>query len=175
MLVDTEYIKNLLGITTTDDDETLTQLLKARHVEFSYFESEARTEYYDGTGTNQLFVEYSPITAIDSIYDDYDREFTADTKIDSDNISFNDEQGIIYLDAGVFCKYHQNIKIIYTAGYTLANVPHDLKLAIAQFVMADYLELKGGVNAFEGESTTYKPKNLRDQAEQIINKYRFLR
>lgn len=175
MLITISYVKSLLGITTTTDDTLMTSLLGARSVDFEEFESVARTEYKSGDKSHILFMDHHPITAVASIYDDVDLTYGADTLIDSSDYSFITGKGIIFLKSGYFAKGINNVKVTYTAGYTTATVPEDLKLAIANLVIADYLELKGGVNAFEGESLTYKPANLRKQAKAIMEGYRMPR
>jgi hypothetical protein len=175
MLIDTDYIKTLIGITNTDDDALLNQILRARNVGFEEFESASRTEYKSGDQSHIIFMDHHPITAITSIYDDNDLNYTADTLVASTDYSYVAEQGMIFIKAGYFAKGTNNVKVTYTAGYTSATIPEDLKLALAHLVIADYLELKGGVNAFEGESLTYKPANLRKQANETLNSYRMTR
>ena len=83
MKIELEDLKGALGVTTDDDDVLLTDIISriGKQVE-SYcnreFDSEERTEYYNGDGTNKLRVNHYPITAIDSIYDDTDREYGLD-------------------------------------------------------------------------------------------------
>jgi len=38
--------------------------------------------------------------------------------------------------------------------------------------LADYIEIKGGINVLEGETVTYKPGNLRKQAFDTLDRYR---
>jgi len=175
MLITLAYVKRKLGLTNSDDDLVLTDFINARSKDFEDLESEERTEYYDGDGTSSLILRHLPITSIKAIYDDLDRVYGSDTLIDSGDYTFYTAEGIVKLDVGCFMRGIRNVKITYTAGYTEATIPEDFKLALAQFVMADYLEVKGGVNAFEGETLTYKPANLRKQAEAIWEKYRIWR
>lgn len=175
MLIEIDYIKTLLGITNKVDDALFNQILRAKSVDFEEFESASRTEYKSGDQSPMLFMDHHPITAITSVYDDNDLNYTADTLVASTDYSYVAEQGMIFLKAGYFAKGTNNVKVTYTAGYTSATLPEDLKLALAQLVIADYLELKGGVNAFEGESLTYKPANLRKQATEILKGYRMPR
>ena len=60
--------------------------------------------------------------------------------------------------------------MVYTGGFKV--IPKDLELACAQLVVADYIELKGGINVMEGETVTYKPNNLRKKAQQVIDLYK---
>lgn len=88
------------------------------------FSAATYTEYYDGDGTQYLFLKHFPInsTAGDiDLWDDLDRKFT-----DSDNNKINKADILIYSNEGiislwneetVFNTGNQNIKVTYNAGY----------------------------------------------------------
>ena len=66
-----------------------------------------------------------------------------------------------------------NIKIKYTAGYTAATMPEDLKDAVLGLCIARYLELKGAINAVEGGEE--RAARLKEKAEGVFDKYRKVR
>lgn len=89
------------------------------------FISASYTEYYDGDGSNMLFVDKYPLTSIDSINDDTSWSWGASTLIAATNYRIADERYVI-LDT-TLSKGNQNVKIVYTGGYS--TIPADLKQA----------------------------------------------
>lgn len=176
MLVTLDELKNFLGITTTTDDHSLFELLKTaiKSVEDicgRQFETDDFVEYYDGNGTRFLRLNNYPLLTVDKVYQDLDRVFGEDTLIDSLYIIPDNKSGIIYNDSLPFYKGQKTIKVEYTGGYTISTIPSDLKQAFILEASALYVEAKGGVNAFEGESLTYKPSAFRKQAEKLYQGY----
>jgi hypothetical protein len=128
-------------------------------------------------------VKEYPITAISGIWDDTDRDYGSDTKIDSDDIIYGERNGvtpgIIVLDNDVFSIGVKNIKITYTAGYVTdgdnENIPDDLKQALYKLVYAEMLEIKGTIFAVSGDGdgqTADRPGRLRKQAWAVLNQYK---
>lgn len=86
------------------------------------------TEYYDGDGTTLLYLSSYPVLASD-IYIDADHNFGAETEITPEMIVDNE----VYYSGG-FPRYHRNIKVTYTAGFSdeagdHTPIPSDLKNA----------------------------------------------
>ena len=177
-LTDLTKVKAMLGLTADqEDDDELIQGLISKETAFiqtscgrKFFYAEY-TEYKDG-GDDQdtIMVDEYPIVGITSIHDDENRIYGSDTLIAATDYSFRAKAGIIKLDDDIFADGNQNVKVVYTGGYKV--IPEDLSLACAQRVVADYLELKGGMSAVVGEVVTYKPANLRSQADKVIKLYR---
>jgi len=178
MILDLADLKLALGIQDDDSDSLLTTILenaqkRAENYCDREFDSQEKTEYYNGTGTNALLLRRYPITAIDSIYDDEDREFDADSEIDTDDIVIDDEiEGRIIYPDNTFTKSDvKNIKIKYTAGYSEA--PEDLRQAILDLAIAEFIKKKGAINAVEGEED--RVKRLEDEAWDILDRYKRVR
>jgi len=85
------------------------------------------TEYYDGDGTKHLFLDRYPITTVSGVWDDTDWSWGSSTLIASTSYrTRNDGRGLV-MNNLVFNKFNQNVKVIYTAGYS--STPADLKMA----------------------------------------------
>lgn len=176
-LTDLNTVKQMIGLTSTqtDDDELLEGLIDKETKFIQTFTGRTlfygtHTEYKNGDNSDTLMVDEYPIVAITTIHDDVDRVYGADTLIAATDYTYRANSGIITLDDDVFAAGKQNVKVVYTGGFKV--IPADLALACAQRVYADYLELKGGMTAVIGEVLTYKPANLRGQADKVIKLYR---
>jgi len=155
-LVTLAEVKEYMGITGTDYDDLLESLISrmSRFVETycqrSFAEAE-RTEYYDGTEYNDgtLIVNNWPISSVAELFDNPDRTFAAESEIVAADYVVYEDSGIVqilidntteYLSGATmghssgFQVGRQSIKIKYTAGYSAANMPEDLKGAVIELV-----------------------------------------
>lgn len=176
MIITIADIKSLFGITVQTDDHILAILSQGIESKVALncnrtFESTVLTEYYDGDGTSVLQLKNYPIITVSAIYDDTDRVYDASSLISSDDYVIKETEGRIELDGLTFMQGLKNIKIVYTAGYSSATMPFDLKVAVAKLVLADYLEIKGGINVIEGQDFFYKPDKLRKEAQKTLDSY----
>ncbi len=89
-------------------------------------------EYYDADGGVELMLKNYPVTAVDSIYQDPNRDYGSGTEISSDDFEIYEDEGIILLTNAVFLRGRRIIKITYTAGYT--SIPNDLSNAMIELV-----------------------------------------
>jgi len=185
MLIKLDDVKQAFTIEEKDQDNNINQIIQAVEAEVKNrcgrsFETAERTEYYNGDGTDELIVKEYPITAIDSVYDDTDRVYGVDTAITVADLVYGEidgiSAGIIDYTEGVFMNGTKNIKITYTAGYTAANMPADLKMSLIKLVGADLLENNGAIFAISSEGAdgvaADRPGRLRKQAWKILNRYR---
>jgi uncharacterized phiE125 gp8 family phage protein len=176
MILNVDDVKQFLGITITTDDDLLLELTRAviKQTENKCnrtFEADEYTEYYDGKYSSELQLNVYPVSALTSVHDDVDRVYGSDTLIDSSDLVLYGEEGIIYYDGDVFSDGRKNVKVVYTAGYTVNTIPPDLKQGLIELIGASYIEAKGGINAIESETTTYKPYNLRKHGDLLTDKY----
>lgn len=181
MLVSIEDLKDFNSITVNDDDHMLYEALQAGWKELEdmvdyLLESASYTEYYRGTGNNSLQVNNFPVTAITDIWDDTDFVFGDDTKIDSDDILLltpDSTYGIItFIETSLSDSPNRpNVKITYTAGYTVNNFPRDLKDAVMMLSIAVYRNAKGGINSVSGDQEDIV-KNWKKEAKAIAGRYR---
>jgi len=129
--------KRFMDISGTDDDTLIEELIDSVSAQIEKwcrrkFLSRSFTEYHDGGGYSYVFVDNPPITAVASVYDDSDREWTSSDLVSATYYttdgSYADEgriqlwQGKLYFYDGV-----KNVKVTYTGGYS--SVPADVEMA----------------------------------------------
>jgi hypothetical protein len=142
-----QELKDHLGISSTDHDTFLTQLTtrvslmvarwcnRIAQAGTSALELNAsdETEYYDGSGRPDLRVKRYPIVSVTSVHIDADRDFDAETLVDSSDY-VTDNHGLIrylpqeqtgFQTISYWPKGIQNVKVIYKGGYS--TIPEDLK------------------------------------------------
>lgn len=172
-------LKSFYGKTSTDiaDDVLITNLI----VRYSaFFESyigkniisREHTDYYDGKGFNVLFVDQYPITSISGIWDSSDWSWDDSNLISSDNYRIADSNRILFRST-TLADEDQNIKIIYTAGYSA--VPEDLRQACVVEVLRAYKHRKEVdivSKSLSDGSVSYIERNLLAQTKLILNRYK---
>lgn len=89
------------------------------------FDSATYTECYDGEGSNCIYLKHYPITSVSGIYDDGEWGWEESYLVDSNNYRIKDERAVVLKESYTFYDYIQNVKIVYTAGYS--TIPADLK------------------------------------------------
>jgi len=144
-----------------------------RHLKSSTF-----TEYYDGNDDRDLVLNQYPITStsvtvtIDPVY-----LFTTDLTVDSSDIRIYADEGRIWRYDGEFEEGNQNVKVVYTAGYTSSGMPGDLKRAALETALVfwnreDKKDRVGvRTESFEGGSRTYET-DIPWGAKQVLDYYR---
>ena len=125
-LPDSMTTKNELLVDLIDSyNDEIEQYLGVTMINTSY------SEYYDGNGTDCLFLKHYPIGTITTL--------TIDSTAQVENTDFYKyaDEGKIKLKSGVFTKDIHNVYIVYTAGWgaTRSAVPKPLKLALKKWVM----------------------------------------
>ena len=111
------------------------------------------TEYQDGDGSPNVFTNQYPITTVSELWDDTEVLFTSinDQISSSDFLIYSEEGNIrLYNDETIFSKGHQNIKIIYSGGYS--TIPKDLELACIDWVMTEYRRIKDRTHSYMTKS-----------------------
>lgn len=149
LLVSVFAVKELLKIENAEQDALIHNLIKrvsASVEQFCNRQFKARryTEYHDGDGSTGLIViKNPPILTLNSLYDDPDRLFPANTAFISADFVFYATAGLVQLvyssnstllptDKPTFSKGFKNVKIVYTGGYSA--VPNDVELGTAIWV-----------------------------------------
>lgn len=143
--------------------------------------SRVNTDYYDGDGTGTLILNQYPVTALSNLYDDVDRAFGAGTAINvSTDVVLDNNNGLIRLfnQAVAFNVGILNVKAVYTAGYSLANVPASIQEAVLLYVAnayrSQYLGQRfGATSEHVGDrSTTYSNDEIMNQVKGLLNPHR---
>lgn len=92
-------------------------------------ESGSVTDYQHGDRANEILLRQFPVTAVAELRIDSAHLFTAtDTLVAATDYGIADDGNGIVLYNRVFPAGYNNIKIVYTAGYT--PVPADIKIAV---------------------------------------------
>ena len=139
------YIPTLSASSSTDDALLVTltsrfDAVAAAHLGYvrqsaGAFSIESGTyiEYLDGPGGRELHLSAKPVTAIGSIYDDPDAEYTSDELIASADYTLYGIEGLVMLDTTgadtYFSTAHRAIKATYTAGYSGCQLRSFMPLA----------------------------------------------
>jgi len=135
------------------------------------FLSRSYTEYLDGTGTYYLFPKHYPITSVSGIYDNYSWTWTNSDAISGTNYRIKNDNCIVCNT--VWGEYDQNIKIVYTAGYS--TIPVDIKLACIEEVVRKWKNKNSvdvlAISASDGSVTRYE-KDLMPSTKQTLDRYR---
>lgn len=137
-LVELIDVKSLLGISGDEDMRTELLISAASAAANLYtgrlLASRDHTEILDGNGHQSIMLSQYPVTEVDHVYIDSDRAYGAATE-DTDFIYYEDT-GELWR-SGKWPEYRQNIKVDYTAGYTIApggTLPADIKMAVIEIV-----------------------------------------
>ncbi len=141
-LISLAAYKTIYGITDTSNDLALTALIPMaedwiiRYLTYNPFLS-TYAEYYNGTGNNFIRLNAKPIVSISSIV--INPYALNPTTITGTNFIY-DQNSIVYFSPqyqqfpSVFPQGNLNILANYTAGYSLANIPQSMKLAVSLLV-----------------------------------------
>lgn len=137
--------KLYLKITETDDDDMITQLINECSRKAGLYcgrrlRSASYTEFYNGSGRTSLYLKNFPVTAITSVYDDPDRGFGANYLKDSADYYIEKESGQLQLfnNGGAFNAGRANVKVVYVAGWSLDDMPHEIRQAVKQWIAVEY-------------------------------------
>lgn len=184
--------KNYLKVTTSNDDAILAVLINSISAWVQNYlnrklVSASYTEYYSGDGSDELQLVNYPITAISSIYIDDLREWAIDTAVDvANNIIIKKSSGIIQafdLLYG-FSPGESNIKITYTAGYSVGivggagTVPHEIRLAVKRLLDKHYRlgysqrKLDNTSESIAGMNLQFDTNAVPDDVKSMLSKYR---
>ena len=138
-----------------------------------HFVSRAYTEYLDGKGSSVIYPKQYPITAVESTHSDSGCKWLVKDLINSDNYRVVDENSIVLKSGMMFPDAVQNIKLVYTAGYT--DIPYDLENACINEVLRT-------LNTFEEIGVSEKRSNdflikyitnsFLDETATVLNRYR---
>jgi hypothetical protein len=171
-------------LTDTSTDNEIEYIINAASVFANQYTgvdllSREHTEYYKGDGTSVLFVDNFPVTSTVSEIDlwiDSDREYTNEDKVEAEDIILDAAIGEIQVEDEIFPSMPQSVKITYTAGYTLANVPGDLKYAIKLICAKFWKDKKNKLVSMtslniDGSSVTLAEENIPKTAAAILDHY----
>ena len=163
-LTSTANVKTYMGISGTDDDTLIGQLVsRASNAIENFcnriFASTAYTEYHDGDGCARIILDHRPIISVTTIHDDLDRTFAASSLIAASDYITRDDEGIVEWLSGnatfpstaaYFYDGQLNVKVVYTAGY--ATIPDAVEQACIMMVAAMYNRGKQGADGIDSDA-----------------------
>jgi hypothetical protein len=171
-------VKDYLNITGSNStsDNLINDLINRISTAFeSYcgrsFLSATYTEYYDGRGENELFLDKYPVTSITEINDDSDWTWATSTVIPSASYRIADERSVYY--DGIFSTGRQSIKITYVAGYS--TTPEDLLQAAIEEVGRKFkhqLDYDEAAKTLGDGSVTFQDSNFLPQTIKTLSYYK---
>lgn len=188
-----EYILGTTG--TTSANARLTDLINVVSHRFNtetarYLKSRSHTTYMDGNGKDHIYVDQFPIVSVSTNIDirvDTDWNFTTSDKIGSTDIRIYANEGRVFINSNTFDSGEQSVKIVYTAGYTVATtssgstagtIPHDLRYAALEMIQLLHgREQRGSAGigvrseSVEGGSITYEG-DMPWSVKQVLDRYR---
>lgn len=184
-LITTANLKTFLGISGSSEDTILDSIVNAASKMIQSFCGKALvqatyTEYYDGSGVEELILKNYPIASVTSLNIDGSRTFGSSTDINvADNVIIDANSGIITLwhNYSVFPKGLRNVKVVYVAGYATNAIPYDLQQACKQTAMMiykrQYQDQKVGIasETIGDKTTTYELADIPKTAQAIIKRY----
>jgi hypothetical protein len=169
-------LKTYLDIEDTTDDDRLQSVIVAVTDFFETecnrkFESRDYTEYYNGDGGNELFLNQFPINSSSDEIEIYTsisvpRDYT-DNQISSDYIVIESKIGLIHLISDYFPKGTQTVKVVYNAGYE--TIPYDLKRAALELGALMWSKEKNQIDIISTYSI--QGSNITIQADKAFNKF----
>lgn len=172
-------VKILTGAATADDAITQQHITNASFFANKHtgriLAKQTFTEYYDGDGSDILFLDNYPIVSITTVHQDSDRAFGSDTLIAAtDYLTYADNRKLVGIGTRWF-KDIQTIKVVYVAGYTIGSIPEDLVNAITMLVDFWFKEFDAhrfGVTSTGTDTNriTYE-KNIPKEIKEMLNPY----
>lgn len=190
--------KEYLKITTSAEDVIISHLVNAvsqwingylnRHLV-----SKAHVEYYSGDGSLELVLKNYPIISITSVFVDDQRLWPSSSEVVAANM-------IVKKDSGILRAFNllygwqpgeSNIKISYTAGYTVATsgsegggvtspgtMPYDIRLAAKLLLDRHFRigysnrKLDFSSESISGMNITFKDNDIPKDAKLMLDKYK---
>lgn len=171
-------IKTHLGITGSDEDAYLTQLLAGvepavlRYLNRRAIESATVTEYFHGHGRSTVVLNRRPVTAVASVNEQIDGyagqasgAFGSETLLTAgedywvDNLEQSEGNPAMLMRVGkLWPNAPGSVKVVYTAGYT--TVPLDIELAVHL--------LCGVIRSAGDKSMPLQSENLGSYSYQLL-------
>ena len=132
------------------------------------------TEYYDGSGTNKLYLKQYPITSVSGIYIDSDWSWGSTTELSSTSYRVAENERYVVANTDIFTKDDQNIKVVYAAGYADVDaVPDDLKHACISEVVRIYQQsFEGALGKTSGLDYSYIIDPFLPETKETLDRHK---
>ena len=142
------------------------------------FSQQDAEEIYSGDGTTILLVQRRPIISITHIKEETSQDVWEDINTSYyQSVGLDRQMGRIEMLTGVFNSGNNNYKVRYTAGWSDAIMPKDLKLAAKEWGKAIYEDKEiGNVTSRslgpQSGSITMLKTEIPDRVKQLLLPYR---
>lgn len=176
MITSLDKVKLYLGISGTASDAILNDCVAAADAfVLSYIDADnvLETDYverYNGTGSNMLTPDHSPIVAITSLKIN-GRTIPASTPNNASGYFF--DRDVIVLSGDRFDRGQRNVELSYRAG--LAAIPVDMAQA-ATYIASQMYNRRSRVGVSSKtigqESITYSPNDMDASSKTVLNHYK---
>jgi len=143
-------------------------------------ESGTYVEYLDGPGGRELALTVKPVTAIASVYDDPDLDYTDSADlISSDDYTLYGIEGRVILDYNAtdtaWSVGRRHIKVTYTGGYSGGTMPNAIKHA-ACLQVAHWYQSRAHIGRTNlssgGQTVALKTLELLPEVKEALRPYR---
>jgi uncharacterized phiE125 gp8 family phage protein len=150
------------------------------------FDAADYTEYYDGTGEQDLYLNNRPVNSVASLYIDLERAYGSDSLLvaETDYTIYKNEgrvrilsllTNVAYQNPGRIPVGEKAVKVTYNAGY--ASIPEDLELAANE--MAAFLYNSRGTSSNKqsisvggySESFDKNPVSIPEHVRMLLDPY----
>ena len=140
------------------------------------------TEYYNGGGGTDLILKNRPIISVTTVHVDALRAWGTSSLIASGDIMINKPSGILtcWNNTGWWERGEANIKVVYSAGYAIADIPSDIQLAICRTVDKHWRDgysqrrLDVSSESIGDKTSSYAGPQFSKDVEAILTRYRSL-
>lgn len=177
--------KAFLDITSASDDTTLEGLIDAAsfalegHCGYRLKSRAYADKLYDGTGTPELWLEDFPVTAVASVetlQSVSDIGAVWEVQSITNLVIDPTRRGRLLWRDAAFPKGHLNLRLNYTAGYTIGTGLNDLKHACfltVQHMRRAQDRVMAGIasRSFEGQTVTYRDVEIPTEALGLLRKF----
>ncbi len=184
-LVALQDVKDFLTISGSTEDSKLTYLINevSRWIASfcgRNFVSTTYTEYYDGTGTDELMLKNYPIISVTSLHDDPARVFGSNVakSVAADVLVYKNTGTLkLWNKEGAFQVGVANVKVVYVAGY--APIPAEIQMACKRLIAVLYLRQTNRnfdiqSQTVQQQTTSYLISDMPPNVKAILNGYRKL-
>ena len=179
-LTDLATVKRELAITNTNSDTQLNSLIASVSAAISVycnrnFGTASYTETYDGSGTQMLWLNQRPVTAVSSVTVGGLTVVQRPTGYPA-AYGWTFDQNQLFWSGGFFCEGFQNVTVVYTAGLAISSTNYpDLWQAAAEWVGMEYKGSqhrdKATDSGVDGQGTTYLNK-MPWTVQTVVDRYR---
>lgn len=190
ILVPLSECKTILGLDDRDDSFTRFLLITASVTVENYLSRRllhrAHTHYTDYLGQTTIPLKEYPVQRIDAVYADRTRQFTEATRLQPEHYYLTPDPSTFEDLPANLCipipnqlpRAPQSLKILYTAGYLLTEIPPDLQQAIIELVAWNFTRYQShrigvtGALRGTGKVTESLERTIPEHIRIVLEPYR---